>query len=61
MNHESMDAMGLRDDLVAVFGEAKLVRRDGVLRLMGGTMADRMEAMEWVMMFLPDEAVRMRR
>jgi len=43
--------------LIASFGEARLLRVDGALRLTGGSMADRMEALEWVAMFMPEERV----
>ena len=48
------------EELMAVFGDARLVKRDGQVHLIGGSMADRTEAMEWVMMFLPDESVRLK-
>ena len=47
--------------LVAAFGEATLVKIDGRLELRGGTMADRIEALEWVSLFLPEEAPRVKR
>ena len=49
------------EELIAVFGDARLVKCDGRLHRVGGSMADRTEAMEWVMMFLPDESVRLAR
>lgn len=49
------------DGLVAEFGEARLTREQGRLHLHGGSMADRMEALEWVAMFLPDEVPCVRR
>lgn len=48
------------DHLIAVFGEARLIRREGELCLVGGSMSDRTEALEWMMMFLPEERVRLR-
>jgi hypothetical protein len=50
-----------RDGVVAEFGEARLTRVKGRLHLCGGSMADRMEALEWVAMFLPDEVAGVRR
>ena len=50
-----------QDGLVAEFGEARLTREQGRLHLRGGSMTDRMEALEWVAMFLPDEAPCVRR
>jgi hypothetical protein len=49
------------EEVVAVFGEARLVKQDGQIHLVGGTMADRTEALEWMLLFMPDEAVRLRR
>jgi hypothetical protein len=40
------------DEIVAVFGEAKLVRRlDGKAVLRGGTDQDRVAAKEWIALF----------
>jgi len=40
------------DEIVAVFGEAKLVRRlDGKAELRGGTDQDRIAAKEWIALF----------
>jgi len=50
-----------QNGLVAEFGEACLTRENGRLHLRGGSMADRMEALEWAAMFLPDEAPFLRR
>lgn len=50
-----------QDGLVAEFGEARLTREKGRLHLRGGSMTDRMEALEWVAMFLPDEVACVRR
>ena len=43
-------------EVLASFGEARVVRIDGRIHLRGGSMADRMEALEWRSMFMPDEA-----
>ena len=50
-----------QDGLVAEFGEARLTREHGRLHLRGGSMADRMEALEWIALFLPDEVACVRR
>jgi hypothetical protein len=50
-----------REELIASFGDAKLVKCDGKLQLRGGTMADRLEALEWMSMFLPDEVATVHR
>ena len=47
------------EQLIATFGEAKLVKVDGRIQLRDGSMADRMEAMEWISLFMPDEVVSM--
>ena len=40
------------DEIVAVFGEARLVRRlDGKAELRGGTDQDRLAAKEWIALF----------
>jgi hypothetical protein len=41
-------------DIVGQFGEAALVRIEGRIVLRGGSMTDRMEALEWLSMFMPD-------
>ena len=43
--------------MIASFGEARLVKMESGVRLVGGSMADRMEAMEWMSMFMPDETM----
>ena len=45
------------EQVIATFGEAKLVKVDGKIQLRDGSMADRMEAMEWISLFMPDEVV----
>ncbi len=50
-----------QNGLVAEFGEARLTRENGCLHLRGGSMADRIEALEWASMFLPEEAPCLRR
>jgi hypothetical protein len=42
-----------RFQLLARFGEAKLLaREDGKLELRGGTVSDRIEAREWISLFM---------
>jgi hypothetical protein len=48
-----------KENLVASFGSARLVQNlDGRFELRGGSQADRIEAHEWVSMFLHEVAVR---
>ena len=42
-------------ELIATFGEARLMKVDGKIQLRGGSMSDRMEALEWLSLFLPEE------
>jgi len=49
------------EDVVAIFGEARLVRVDSSICLRGGSMADRMEALEWLSMMMPETVVSMER
>ena len=44
-----------REEVIASFGDARIVRVDGKIYLRGGSMADRTEALEWLAMFLPEE------
>jgi hypothetical protein len=48
-------------EIIATFGEAALVRQDGEIELRGGSMADRVEALEWMSLMMPGEAVRVRK
>ena len=43
-------------EIIAQFGEAVLLRLNGNGRIVlrGGSMADRMEALEWLSMFMPE-------
>jgi hypothetical protein len=50
-----------REEVVAIFGEARLLKADGRIELHGGSMSDRTEALEWMSLFMPDEVVRMRK
>lgn len=45
----------------AQFGEAVLQCEDGRVVLRGGSMADRLEALEWLALFLPDTVARLER
>jgi hypothetical protein len=47
-------------EVLAQFGEAVLVRINGQIVLRGGSMADRMEALEWLSMFMPDEVASLK-
>ena len=44
-----------REEVIASFGEARIVRVGGKIYLRGGSMADRTEALEWLAMVLPEE------
>ncbi len=55
-----MEQLHLEEEVIAEFGEARLIRRNGRLELRGGTMTERIEALEWVSMFLPGEVIRLR-
>ena len=41
------------EEVLAIFGEARLVRVKGRVYLRGGSMAERMEALEWLSIFEP--------
>ena len=49
------------EELIAIFGEARLVRVNGRVHLRGGSMADRTEALEWIALFLPEAVACVRR
>jgi hypothetical protein len=49
------------EEVIATFGEARLVRVEGRIELHGGSMSDRMEALEWMALTLPDEMVDIHR
>lgn len=51
---------GRSGEILAQFGEAVLVRVCGRIVLRGGSMADRMEALEWMAMFMPDEVATLK-
>lgn len=61
MKNQSFDSESGIEEQVATFGEARLIRKGGEIYLIGGSMADRAEAMEWVLLFIPDEVIRLRR
>jgi hypothetical protein len=50
-----------KEELVATFGEARLIRVNGRIQLRGGSMADRAEALEWLAHVLPDESACVQR
>jgi len=62
MEHRVMER-GNPDDgeVIASFGEATLVKVDGRMQLRGGSMADRLEALEWIALFLPEEVAMVQR
>ena len=45
------------EEVIATFGEARLIRTEGRVWLRGGSMADRMEALEWLSMMMPEVTV----
>jgi len=48
-----MDSLTVRGEIVARFGAATLVKQpEGRIRLVGGSESDRIEAREWVSLFL---------
>lgn len=49
------------EEVVAAFGEARLVRVEDRIELHGGSMSDRIEALDWMSIFMPDEVVRMKK
>lgn len=50
-----------QEELIAVFGDARLVKVNGRVHLRGGSMADRTEALEWIALNLPDTVACLRR
>ena len=52
-------ATGASPEVVAMFGQAELIRHlDGTFELVGGSATDRGEAKEWISMFLHDIVLR---
>jgi hypothetical protein len=47
-------ALGPTEEVLATFGEARLVRVGDRVHLRGGSMSDRMEALEWLSVFMPE-------
>jgi hypothetical protein len=41
-------------EIIATFGEARLLKVNDTIVLRGGSMADRMEALEWLATFRPE-------
>ena len=48
------------DAVIATFGDARLVRVEDQIELQGGSMSDRMEALEWMSLMMPKEMVRLK-
>lgn len=42
------------EEVLGTFGEAHLIRCEGRVYLRGGSMSDRMEALEWMSLFMPE-------
>lgn len=51
----------MQEEIIATFGDAVLVKAGGRIQLRGGSMSDRMEALEWMSLFMPEESVRVER
>ena len=49
------------EEVLAQFGEAKLLRINDKVLLRGGSMADRIEALEWLAISMPEEAAAVER
>ena len=45
------------EETIALFGDARLVRVNDSICLRGGSMADRMEAVEWLSLMMPEAVV----
>jgi hypothetical protein len=45
------------EEVIATFGEARLIQVQGEVCLRGGSMADRMEALEWLSLMMPETVV----
>ena len=61
MKNRIKEHMEEQEELIAVFGDARLVRVNDRVHLRGGSMADRTEALEWIAMNLPDTVAGLRR
>jgi len=48
---------GAEKNVIAEFGAARLVERRGALLLRGGSMLERMEALEWAAVHRPETKV----
>jgi hypothetical protein len=44
-----------REQHIASFGQAELVKIQDTMVLRGGTSSDRTDALEWISLFLPEE------
>lgn len=62
MNNRGLENTETKEEpALATFGEAELVRIDGRIFLRGGSMVDRIEAMEWMSIYMPEENVAIHR
>ena len=59
-NNQTKTVFERDEEVVAVLGEALLVRVNGRLELRGGSMADRTELLEWTATTMPEEKIRVR-
>ena len=56
-NRMHMESVFNGEQLIATFGQAELVKMDDGMLLRGGSSTDRLEALEWISLFLPEEFV----
>ncbi|HXG47396.1 MAG TPA: hypothetical protein VNO52_07225 [Methylomirabilota bacterium] len=54
MKNRILDMFTDDEEVMATFGEARLVRAGDRVILRGGSMADRTEALEWLAIFHPE-------
>ena len=50
-----METVFDNQQLIATFGCAQLVKMEEGMILRGGSSSDRLEALEWISLFLPEE------
>ncbi|HEY0455254.1 MAG TPA: hypothetical protein VGE41_02705 [Verrucomicrobiae bacterium] len=55
INRMLNDIAVLNENLIATFGRAELVKVQDRLCLRGGSAHERLEALEWISLFLPGE------
>jgi len=59
MRHHVSDNDQGKGEVIASFGEAKLIKKpDRKYELVGGTEADRAEAQKWIAMFMRNDVVQ---